>query len=262
MKWQRVFFMGPIFLLVSLVIGCGYTEVDLEATRELAYDDGYRVGLAKGESAKQEAVDASYDRGYEAGYAELESVRVETAKYNHEIGYLCGYQDGQTEGYHSGYQVGYEDGQSALEEEQVIEDLAYIEVRAGSYTDDADPESEGISLYITFYDSKSERIVFQDTSVTLSIKLYGYRNTSDYNSRQNRELVYKEELLVDIPATDSTGLVPLLLPWDIVTKKIPFEKIAVDQSRYIKWGNIEVIVTTPQQGDFQDSWSLVSLYDE
>ena len=135
---------------------------------------------------------------------------------------------------------------------QVIEDLAYITVGAGSYTDDADPEAEGIRLFIRFYDSKSETIEFQDIPVVVTIELYGYRNTFDYNRRQNRELVYKEQTTIDYSTRLSLG----------AEIKIPFEKIAVNQNRYIKWGAIEVTVTTPNQGDFQDSSDLVLLYDE
>ena len=38
--------------------------------------------------------------------------------------------------------------------------------------------------------------------------------------------------------------------------RIPFEKIAVDQNRYVARGNMDVTVTIPKQGDFEDTVPL------
>jgi hypothetical protein len=124
----------------------------------------------------------------------------------------------------------------------VIEDLAYIQIMALGYTDDADPEPDGISLYITFYDSKSEHIVSQiSIPVTVTIEIY---------SDKNRELVYEEQFIKNIPKTYSE----LSTLMGHIVMKIPFEKILVDQNKYYKI-IIEVTVTTPRQGDFRDTTS-------
>ena len=126
-----------------------------------------------------------------------------------------------------------------LEAKQVIKDLAYIKIfLAGGYSDDADPEPEGISFRISFYDSKSEPINFQNIPIPVTIELY---------SDKNQELVYEEQ--VTIYRADLIGISREI--------RIPFEKILLDQNNYDKLRTIEVTVTTLKQGDFQATSSLL-----
>ncbi len=147
-------------------------------------------------------------------------------------------------------------GQFTVGEPQVIRDLAYIRASAMPYTDDADPEYDGIALGISFYDSKSESISFQNIPIKLTIELYGYRGPL-YMIEENRELIYQKQLTIDHPIRLSYGLAGLE---DYI--RIPFEKIAVDQNKYDSLGYLKVTVTTPKQGDFEYSGDFVRLYAE
>ena len=242
--WYSILVIGLVLLLASSVVGCAlsYTQEDLDAAYEVGHAEGYDAGLAELESAKQGAEKLGYDKGYNSGY---------------EAGYDIGKKEGRTEGYDSGYQVGYEDGESALpepdtspptqpEESQVIEDLAYIEVFALGYSDDADPADDGISVHIAFYDTKSETIRFQDIPVEVTIKLYAYEGSLS-SSLRKRELVYREQVTID----HSTGILGAEI-------RIPFEDIEVSRSK-LKYGNgkIEITVTMPNQGTFQDDAVLL-----
>ncbi len=134
-----------------------------------------------------------------------------------------------------------------LEAKQVITDLAYIGIFVAGYSDDADPESDGLSLRITFYDSKSEPITFQAIPATVTIKLYGYGYIQGLRG-DTPYLVYKDEVTID-----SSGVFGEEI-------KIPFENTMVDQ-RYYPYGTVEVTVTTPKQGSFQAmSNNFVELY--
>ncbi|MFC2047221.1 CARDB domain-containing protein [Chloroflexota bacterium] len=134
---------------------------------------------------------------------------------------------------------------------QVIKDLAYIKISVWSYSDDADPERDGISLNITFYNSKSEPIGFQDIPVSVIIELYGSISQWGLPS-QVRELVYRDKVIIDHCKARFSG----------AEINIPYESIIVDQNRYYKIGDAEVTITTPKQGSFRGSSGLAILYDE
>ena len=236
-KWQLVLFVGLILLLASSVVGCGesYTQEDLDA----AYIEGRNAGLIEGHRA-------GYNEGYDIAYTEGFMVAQEAT----QLRYDAGYEKGRQEGYDSGYQVGYEDGESALpepdmppvitqpEEEQVIKDLAYIKIFASGYTDDADPEYDGISARIIFYDSKSERITFENIPLTVTIELYGYydgwKGDDAFFKGVGRKLIYEEQFTVDHSE--------LLLGAEI---RIPFEAIEPGYSE--KTGGLKGTVTTPSK---------------
>lgn len=130
----------------------------------------------------------------------------------------------------------------------IINDLAYIKASHGTYTDDADPEADGIDVSINFYDSKSERVYFQDIPVTVTIKLYGYRDFRDWLFERNEELVFQEQFTISHFSEKI---------------RIPFENVTVNPNLYQRSGDIKVIVTTAKQGEFEYSGSrLVMLYAE
>jgi len=126
------------------------------------------------------------------------------------------------------------------EESQVIEDLAYIGVFALGYNDDTDTMEDGISVHIAFYNTQSETIIFQNTPVEVTLKLYAYEESS--SGLRPRELVYREEVTID----HSMGILGAEI-------RIPFEDIEASRSE-LRYGNgkFEVTVTTPEQGEFQD----------
>ena len=135
---------------------------------------------------------------------------------------------------------------------QLIEDLAYIKVFSVGYTDDADASYEGISIDITFYNNKSELISFEEIPIVVKIELYGYREIFDSFDHDKMVLVYSG--LVEVDHSMRLG--------EILGKyiRIPFEEIGVDQTEFIIFGTLTVIVQTAQQGEFVDTTDLVSLY--
>jgi len=137
------------------------------------------------------------------------------------------------------------------EEPQIIEDLAYISTAVTTYTNDADPEADGIDIWIYYFNSGSGFIYFQNIPIKVSVKLFGYRNWQDSLRDENRELVYQEEFTVYQGGYAGSGI------------EIPFEVIAIDQNKYYHMGNMEVTVTTPEQGDFHATSPFgIRLYDE
>jgi hypothetical protein len=135
-----------------------------------------------------------------------------------------------------------------------IEDLAYITILTSSYSDDPDPEADGIALDVSFYDSKSEPVTFRDIPVTVTIELYGYSDVLDTFNHEKMELVYQQQVTVDHSMRISEMFGKYI--------RIPFENVTVDQSKYCEFGTIKVTATTPEQGDFQDMEDLVILYAE
>jgi len=135
------------------------------------------------------------------------------------------------------------------EESQILEDLAYIEVFAWGYSDDADPADDGISVLITFYDTKSEIIRFKNIPVEVTIKVYAYEDTGSSSGLRKRRLVHREEVTVD----NFTGILGTEI-------RIPFEDIDYSKSK-LRCGNgkIEVKVTTPNQVKFEDDAVLLLL---
>ena len=143
---------------------------------------------------------------------------------------------------------------TSLEQEQVIKDLAYIKVLALGYSDDADPEDDGISVDISYYDSKSEHIDFQDIPIVVTIQLYGYTDFLDVFQHEKMEFIGETQVTVDHSMKLSEMFGKYI--------KIPFENIMVDQDKYENYGTMKVTVTTPEQGDFETMTDLMSLYPE
>lgn len=142
----------------------------------------------------------------------------------------------------------------AASSQKVIEDLAYIKTLVSGYSDDADPQKDGVALDISFYNSKSETITFRDIPVAVTIELYGYREVFDTFDHDKMELVYQQQVTVDHSMRMSEMFGKYI--------RMPFDNIMVDQNKYCEFGTIKVTVTTPKQGDFQDIQDLVRLYPE
>ena len=103
-KWYSILLLGLVLLLVSSVVGCEcYTQEELDAVREAGHIEGYNVGLAELESAKQEAYQKGYDKGYWAGYEEAQGE-------GYDRGYADGYEQGKAEGCVESYSKGLEYG--------------------------------------------------------------------------------------------------------------------------------------------------------
>lgn len=129
-----------------------------------------------------------------------------------------------------------------------VEDLAYIKVMPTGYTDDADPEYEGIEIAILYYNSKSKPIIFGNVPMKVYIELYGYKDLTDTFKHEKMQLLYKVSFITTQSAPSSTI-------------RIPFKDIPVEKSKYYKYGTIKVTVKTPQGETFSDVQELVPLYE-
>jgi hypothetical protein len=135
--------------------------------------------------------------------------------------------------------------------QKVIEGLSYIKIMASGYSDDADPEDDGLAIDISYYDNKSERIKFRNTPITVRIKLYGYRNVRDTFDHDKMELIYEGSVTIDHSMKMGEMFGKYI--------RVPFEDIAADKDKYYKSGTVEVVVKT-ERGDFSDIEDLVSIY--
>lgn len=133
-----------------------------------------------------------------------------------------------------------------------IHDLSYIKILAVGYSDNADPNDDGIAIDISFYDSKSELLQFSGVPFNVVIELYGYRDIFDTFEKDNAQLVYRGYLTLD----HSMRLGEIMGNYI----RIPFEEISVDKGTYTPFGTLSVIVETPKQGEFHGKTDLVPLY--
>ena len=124
------------------------------------------------------------------------------------------------------------------EEPQVITGLAYIKASVRNYSDDADPESDGISVGISFYDSESKLIFASNVPLTVNITLYYLGQIPTSYPEGGQLLMYEDELAINYSM--SQGI------------KIPFENLSFRSSKLTSFHQVEaqVTVTTPNQGDF------------
>ena len=263
-KWRPFLLLGLALLLITSVVGC--TQSSTEAALDAAFKTGQAVGQAVGHAeGHADGYDAGSHAGYKVGYgegktaglAELELAKQEASRVGYDKGYEDGYKDGL--GHTADAPPSITPPKEITtppptlpDESQVIEDLAYIKIYlVATYSDDADPQAEGISLRITFYDSKSESISFQDVPVKVTVRLYGYRDFFVFPKEENRELVYKEQVTI----YSSDGFFGTRI-------KIPFDDIGAKPNKYDEFGTMEVTVRTPNQGKFGDTWGFVTLYAE
>ncbi len=135
---------------------------------------------------------------------------------------------------------------------QLIEGLAYIKVMAVTYTDDADPEPEGVSIDISFYNTASEPIQFSGIPINVNLKLFAYRDALDEMDNKNRELVYDGTITLDHSMTIGEMFGKYI--------RIPFTEINADSNSYTPFGMLEVNIDTPAQGSLSDSESGVPIY--
>lgn len=140
-------------------------------------------------------------------------------------------------------------------EDLIIDDLAYIKILCLSYIDDADPETDGISIDISFYNSKSEDISFYDIPIEVNIKFYATRfnlDTGEYEIIGSP--VYEGAVEIDHSMRLSEMLGNYI--------RVPFEDInsLPDEEQTI--GVSIVTVITPLQGEFEakQDWIILNSY--
>ena len=101
----------------------------------------------------------------------------------------------------------------------------------------------------------------QDSQLILAVCLlewpssfFGYRDILDTFKHDRMELISRTEVTVDHSMRLSEMFGNYI--------RVPFETIPVDRTKYYCFGTIKVVVTTPQQGNFEAFEDLVRLYPE
>ena len=130
-------------------------------------------------------------------------------------------------------------------------DLAYIRILASGYSDDADPEYEGLAIDILYCDSKSEDISFRGVSVTVHVEVFGYRSVLDTFDHEKMELVYETTVTVD----HSMSLDEMFGKYI----RIPFVDVRTDRNKYYEYGTVKATVTASGR-DYSDFSDLAPLY--
>jgi len=134
----------------------------------------------------------------------------------------------------------------------IIDDLAYIKIMCGPYSDDADPEEDGISIDIEFYNSKSKHISFEGILVTANIKLYATRIDWDTGEEKIIEpAVYEGNFKIDHSMRLSEMFGKYI--------RVPYEEIGLLPDKEYPWGKIIVTAITQLQGKFEAEEKGVSL---
>lgn len=133
-----------------------------------------------------------------------------------------------------------------------ISDISYIKTFAVGYSDDSDPQDEGIAIDVFFYDSRSDLLRFSNVPFVLVIELYGYRDIHNLD-QSKAELVYRGSLSLD----HSMRLGEMMGHY----VRIPFDEISVDQSTYQPFGTLKIIVETTMQGHFEAQMNPLPLYE-
>jgi len=144
-------------------------------------------------------------------------------------------------------------GPSSEEQKGQIESLAYTKIIAFGYTDDADPEHDGVAIDISYYDNKSEIIDFKNIPLNVTIRFYGYHSVAETFDQDKMVMVYEKSVTVD----HSMRLKEMFGKYI----RISFDEISVDSNKYYKYGTVKVTVSFKQK-EFSDDADLVPLYVE
>ncbi|MDL1911305.1 hypothetical protein FBQ81_11570 [Chloroflexi bacterium CFX6] len=134
----------------------------------------------------------------------------------------------------------------------IIYDLAFIKVLAVGYSDDADPEEDGLSIDVVFYDSASQPINFRSVPITIHIQIYAYQDPLDALENRNAELIYEGSVSLD----HSMAIGEMFGRYI----RIPYSEIGAAPNHHTPFGTLKVTVDTPAQGSFSASQDGVQIY--
>jgi len=118
----------------------------------------------------------------------------------------------------------------------IIKDLAYVKGMVSVYSDDADPEPEGIQIVFLWYDTKSEWIIFRNITISVDIELY--QRGFDFKTGQYLlgRCIYKGQAQIDS---------------SLASIRIPFEDINATYIPGFRYGSLaKLTIHTPKQGDY------------
>lgn len=149
----------------------------------------------------------------------------------------------------------FEESQNLKEttsEDLIIDDLAYIKILCLSYMDDADPETDGIFIDISFYNSKGENISFYDIPIEVNIEFYAIEFNLDTGEFETIRLpVYEGTVEIDHSMRLSEMFGNYI--------RVPFEDINSLPDEEQTMGMSIVTVITPLQGEFEAKQDLIIL---
>jgi len=117
----------------------------------------------------------------------------------------------------------------------IIKDLAYIEGSGFGYSDDADPEDEGVQISFLWYDTKSEWIIFRNIPMSVEIELYPRGFDMKLGEYTLGRCIYKGQAQIDS---------------SLSRIRIPFEDIKATPTTDFMFSVAKVTIHTPQQGDY------------
>jgi len=118
----------------------------------------------------------------------------------------------------------------------IIKDLAYVKGMVSGYSDDADPEDEGVRIIFLWYDTKSKMIFFSNIPISVAIELYPYGYAFKAYEDMLGRCIYKGKVQINSSASEI---------------RIPFEEIDAIPTKEPGYGSLaKVTIHTPQQGDY------------
>jgi len=117
----------------------------------------------------------------------------------------------------------------------IIKDLAYIKADGFGYSDDADPEDEGVEIGFLWYDTKSKWIIFDTVPISVDIELY--QRGFDFKTTQYvlGRCIYKGQAQIDSA---------------LARIRIPFEDINATPKSFNYGSVAKLTIHTPKQGDY------------
>lgn len=130
-----------------------------------------------------------------------------------------------------------------------IKDLAYMDVIVDSYTDDADRESDGVTVKLLLTNTKGELIFYWNVPLVVDIELFaGRRNPDPFGA-------YLIDLVCVYRGQGTSRNI-----YDAI--EIPYEEFEIDPRGYHRSGEANIVVHTPEQGDFTFDDVLAVLWHE
>lgn len=259
--------VGLVLLLTSLVVGCGesYTQEDLESKYEalllekailkadletMQADITYLKDASETLRDDYDTLKVEYDTlkaDFAISKATSKKLQVDYDNLTNELTEIKKSSEPEpdskvTSMFDVPPQPEEPEEVQAIEEEQVIKDLAYIKAINMPYSDDADPEWEGISIRVSYYDSNSKLIYFTGVPVNVTVELYWYTNFPP---------IYRKQVIMDSNASfKKLGDEVLSLPDLGELLRIPFDVIGGKPSGMTRGPILILTVSTPNQGDF------------
>jgi hypothetical protein len=126
-----------------------------------------------------------------------------------------------------------------------LEGLAYVRAHGQNYTDDADPEPEGVEIFVLYFDKNSQPMSFAGEAVEISVELYAYPLKPGEQfpaDNAKEELVYEGKFTRDHTEETIGGTMMVI--------RIPFEDVSVNPSEWWEYAFHEVTVKIPEHGIF------------